>query len=244
MYHQPLDTCIEFCTARDAGLLLANACEDDVPESFWRNFYNIGGGPAARVTFVEMMGHIFTALGLGTPEHLSDRNWYALRNFHCHWYEDSSRLNDYLHFQTMGMDEYAQSIVDGSPWYVTLPTRPGINWLMRRNWVKGRSRRLLLNPLAFGSPASTMYWMENNVEGRISAFFKDRESWENIPRHWDGLERPSFDDYRRLDHGYVQRFAMGFLPTITSRPRSCPSANSSPCRVSNRLSFALLMKVL
>lgn len=202
MFHQPLDTCIEFCTARDSGQLLANACEDDVPESFWRRFYNIGGGPSARVTFVELMERIFTALGLGKPEQLSQRNWYALRNFHCHWYEDSSRLNEYLHFQTMGMDEYVQSMVDGAPWYVMLPTKPGINWLMNRTWVKGLIRHLLLKPLAFGTPASTMYWIEKNVEGRISAFFKDRESWENIPQHWDGLKRPSFDDYRRLDHGY------------------------------------------
>ncbi len=33
-----------------------------------------------------------------------------------------------------------------------------------------------------------------------------------------------------------QCFAIGFLPTNTSRCRSCPSANSSPCRASNRLS--------
>jgi hypothetical protein len=34
-----------------------------------------------------------------------------------------------------------------------------------------------------------------------------------------------------------QCFAMGFLPTVASRRRSCPSANPSPCRVDNRLSF-------
>ena len=28
MFHQPLETCIELCTQHDAGLLLANACED------------------------------------------------------------------------------------------------------------------------------------------------------------------------------------------------------------------------
>ena len=202
MFHQPLETCLEFCTARDSGLLLANACEDDVPESFWRGFYNIGGGPSARVTFVELMEGIFSALGLGKPEELTERNWFALRNFHCHWYEDSSRLNDFLHFQTMGMKEYVQSVVDGSPWYVSLPTWPGISWLMQRRWVKGLIRQFLLRPLAFATPNSTMYWIRNNVAGRISAFFRDRESWERIPPGWEGLKRPSFDDYRRLDHGY------------------------------------------
>src|ERR1700694_1856079 len=40
-----------------------------------------------------------------------------------------------------------------------------------------------------------------------------------------------------------QRFAMGFLPTNTSRCRSCPSARPSFCKAVNRLtcSFLLLM---
>lgn len=202
MFHQPLETCIEFCTARDAGLLLANACEEDVPESFWRNFYNIGGGPTARVTFLELMERVFSALGLGTPDQISERNWYALRNFHCQWYEDSSRLNDFLNFQTMGMDEYVQSILDNAPWYVTLPTKPGINWLMNRSWVKALIRHFLLKPLAFNTNNSTMYWIRHGVQHRIAAFFGDKQSWEAIPKRWDDLQRPTFEDYRRLDHGY------------------------------------------
>jgi nucleoside-diphosphate-sugar epimerase len=93
MFHQPLETCIEFCTARDSGLLLANACEDDIAEKFWRNFYNIGGGPAARITFQELMERVYGALGLGRPEQLSDRNWYGLRNFHC---QSIRRINSVL----------------------------------------------------------------------------------------------------------------------------------------------------
>jgi hypothetical protein len=202
MFHQPLHTCIEFCTAHDSGLLLANACEDDVPESFWRNFYNIGGGEPARVTFMELMERVFTALGLGRPEQLAQRNWFALRNFHCQWFEDSSRLHDYLQFQTMGMAEYVQSILDAAPWYVLLPARPGIRWLMAHGWVKALIRNLLLKPLAFKTPDSTMYWLRHQLQGRISAFFKDRASWECIPRDWDSVRRPAFDDYQRLDHGY------------------------------------------
>ena len=35
MFHQPINTHIEFCTPFDAGRLLANACEDDVPEELY-----------------------------------------------------------------------------------------------------------------------------------------------------------------------------------------------------------------
>jgi hypothetical protein len=125
-----------------------------------------------------------------------------LRNFHCQWFEDSGKLNDHLHFQTMGVDEYVQSILDGSPWFVTLPTKPSMRWLMARRWVKYLIRRLLMKRLAFATPDSTMYWMNNGLDGRISAFFKDRHSWESIPTTWSDIPRPQFDHYQRLDHGY------------------------------------------
>ena len=202
MFHQPLQTCIEFCTAHDSGVLLANACEDSVPDSFWRNFYNIGGGASARLTFIELMERVFTGLGLGHPKQITQRNWFALRNFHCQWYEDSSRLNDYLQFQSMGVDEYVASVLKGSPWYVSLPSKPGVRWLMGRPWAQALIRRLLMKPLAFKTSDSTMYWLSNDLVGRVSAFFKDRESWESIPEDWDTIQRPSFEDYQRLDHGY------------------------------------------
>lgn len=51
---------------------------------------------------MELMEQVCGALGLGSPEQLSERNWFALRNFHCHWFEDSAKLNEFLNFQTMG----------------------------------------------------------------------------------------------------------------------------------------------
>ncbi|MCB1706842.1 MAG: NAD(P)-dependent oxidoreductase [Halioglobus sp.] len=202
MFHQPLETCIEFCTAADAGLLLANVCEDSVPEAFWRRFYNIGGGPAARLTFLELMEQVFGALGIGKPEGLAQRNWFALRNFHCHWFEDSGKLNDYLQFQTMGVEEYVQSVVDSAPWYAKLPALPGMRSIMSAKAVQGMIRHFLMKPLATKTPDSTMYWLSDNLEDRISAFFRSRETWQQIPRGWDDIRRPGYGEYQRLDHGY------------------------------------------
>jgi len=92
MFHQPLDTCIEFCTMEDSGRLLANACEDSVPEEFWRRFYNIGGGERCRLNYIELQQRSFDVLGMGKLEDLTERNWFATRNFHCHWFEDSDVL--------------------------------------------------------------------------------------------------------------------------------------------------------
>ena len=202
MFHQPLETCIELCTAHDAGLLLANACEDDVPEEFWRRFYNIGGGASARLTYFELMQRIFGALGLGEPHELAQRNWFALRNFHCQWFEDSGTLNDYLHFQTMGVNEYVASVLEGSPWYVRLPSKPVIRDVMRLPLVKALIRRFLMQRLASSSRDATMFWVQHGLADRISAFFKDRDAWEAIPSHWNGIRHPNYRDYRRLDHGY------------------------------------------
>jgi nucleoside-diphosphate-sugar epimerase len=207
MFHQPLETCIEFCSVADAGLLLANACEDNIPESFWRRFYNIGGGPAARLTFLELMERIYGALGLGAPAELTDRNWFALRNFHCHWFEDSATLNDYLHFQTMGVEEYVQSVIEGSPWYVTLPARPVARSIMALKSVKKIIRHFLMKPLATGTADSTLYWFRNNLNYRISAFFNSRETWQQIPESWDDIRRPNYEDYQRLHHGYDESLA-------------------------------------
>jgi hypothetical protein len=60
-----------------------------------------------------------------------------------------------------------------------------------------------MKTMAFNTPDSTMYWMQHDIKSRISAFFKDRDTWENIPPGWEGIRRPSFGEYQRLDHGYI-----------------------------------------
>jgi hypothetical protein len=38
----------------DSGRLLAIACDDSVPEEFWRRFSNIGGGERCRLDYTEI----------------------------------------------------------------------------------------------------------------------------------------------------------------------------------------------
>ena len=47
IFHQPPQNLLEWVSAMESGILLANVCEDWVPESFWRGVYNIGGGERA-----------------------------------------------------------------------------------------------------------------------------------------------------------------------------------------------------
>lgn len=58
MFHNPVNGVFEWSAANDSGRLMAALCADDVPESLWRGFYNIGGGASSRIT-----NHEFLALG-------------------------------------------------------------------------------------------------------------------------------------------------------------------------------------
>jgi hypothetical protein len=68
--------------------------------------------------------------------------------------------------------------------------------------VKKLIRGFLMKPLAHTTSDSTMYWMENDLQYRISAFFRDKARWQAIPSQWADIRRPDFQDYRRLSHGY------------------------------------------
>ena len=194
MFHQPINTCMELCTVHDAGLLLANACEEDLPEGFWRRFYNIGGGPTCRTVFVSYLEQTMRLFGIDFRKVL-ERNWFATRNFHCHWFEDSGVLNDALHFQTESLEDHIRQIRESIPEHV----RDGARGIPHEE-----IKQKVLLPLASATPDSTLYWIRHRMEGRISAFFKSHEDWTRIPADWD--QDPTEDPWKvqplRLHHGY------------------------------------------
>jgi nucleoside-diphosphate-sugar epimerase len=196
MYHQPLGTHFEFVTAADSGRLLANACEDDVPEEFWRRIYNVGGGEACRVIFEEYADAVFRGLGLGAPSELFDRKWFVLKNFHCHWFEDSDVLEGYLRFRRDTLESHLREISELSRWYVKVVSAPGVGRLIPKRLVKN----LIMKPLA-RSRNGPLRWIEHDVEGRITAFFGSREDWARIP-DWGEQKIERGIEPIRLYHGY------------------------------------------
>ena len=81
-------------TAEDSGRLLANVCEEEVPDEFWNRFYNISSGPSFRLTNYEFESKLLKAIGCPAPEKIFEPNWFAIRNFHGQWYTDSDLLED------------------------------------------------------------------------------------------------------------------------------------------------------
>lgn len=191
-FHVPVKGVIEWVTAEDSGRLLANVCEDWVPEDFWCKFYNVGGGKTYRLTNYEFESMLMKALHCPAPEKVFDVQWFATRNFHGIWFEDSDRLDDILHFRGgQTASEYFRSLADSLPWFYGLtPVVPAFVIKMMMRWVAGRNH---LAPL---------YWRKHNVDERIRLHFGSREEWDALPG-WEGtdLSRPS-DIPVSVGHGY------------------------------------------
>ena len=189
-FHQPINTHMELVTAEDAGYGLVQCLE--CPDDFYGRIYNMGGGPQCRVAFLEYSQKMLDILGLGDYRKIMDRNWFALRNFHCCWWEDSHILNAYLgHWRSTLQDHY-QQVSDSTPWYTKLGkiAPPSLTRFFMKGHTQGKN--------------GTLHWIKTNNQGRISAFFGSLEKWEAIPA-WD-VDMPQINGkVELLDHGYTEK---------------------------------------
>jgi nucleoside-diphosphate-sugar epimerase len=174
MFHTHWNTPIEWATARTSGLMLKNLVVKDsegtLPQNFWRRCYNIGNGKDARVTGYDTVNRGFKMMGCSAKQ-IFKPNWNIARNFHCMWYYDSSVLNDYLDFQYEGFEDFFSKL-EKKLWFFKLG-KP----------FKGIIRKAGIERL-FKNSNSPMFWLNNNIEGRIKAFFKSREDYNKIPSDW------------------------------------------------------------
>lgn len=191
-FHVPIDGVLEWATAEDSGRLLANVCEDDVPEEFWNRFYNISSGPSYRLTNYEFERKLLQAISCPPPEKIFEANWFALRNFHGQWYTDSDELEHYLHFRSnQSCDDYFKWMAQQVPWYFHLSkiTPPFII-------------KMMMKTIASKKGLGTLNWIKTNNTERISAYFGSMEAWKTIPK-WEKInkQRPS-ETPVILNHGY------------------------------------------
>lgn len=191
MFHEPIDGVFEWVTARDSGRLLANVCEENVPEGFWRRIYNIGGGEKYRTTNYEFMQKSFKAIGINDFRKVVDLNWFATRNFHGQWYEDSDVLENYLHFRSGSADEFIDELSKNAP----------LKMKLAKYVPAFIIKKLVMEPVV-NKRLGTMYWIKNNESNRISAFFGSKETWQEISS-WEEykVNEPSKKP-KRLNHGY------------------------------------------
>lgn len=193
MFHVPINGVLEWATIEDSGLLLERICEDDVPEIFWKRFYNIGSGAEYRLTNFQFEEYILKAVHLGSPKKYFNPNWFITRNFHGQFYADSDELDNLLHFRhNVPVKEYFDNMSKGLPGYYKLS-------VIAPAFAVKMAMKTMTKKETFG----TMDWIKTGNRDRITAYFGSLEAWKKIPSSWKDFEikLPSME-VTYLDHGY------------------------------------------
>ncbi len=196
MFHVVINGVLEWATVEDSGLLLANICNDDVPEEFWRRFYNIGSGAEYRLTNYEFECLLLKAIGMGDPKKIFNADWFILKNFHGQWYLDSDVLESYLHFRhNIPVKEYFDNLSKTVPKYYKL-SKLAPPFLVKK---------FLMEKIANTDVYGTMDWIKKKDMNRVTAYYGSIEDWQSIGT-WDTFKtyRPNDDPAKAtvLDHGY------------------------------------------
>jgi hypothetical protein len=194
MFHVPIRGVLEWATVEDSGRLMANLCEDGLPEEFWCKFYNIGSGAEYRLTNYDFERYLLGAINCPAPEKIFDVKWFATHNFHGQFYLDSDKLEEYLHFRAnVPVEEYFKQMAS------TLPKFYKLAKIAPAFLIKPFMRLIALDK-TFG----TLGWLKHNNEERIKAYFGSREEREKIGSwvEMSDIHLAGMDEAERLSHGY------------------------------------------
>lgn len=205
MFHVPIRGVLEWATVEDSGRLLERICRPEVPQEFWKRFYNIGSGAGYRISNYKFECLLLDAIGCPRPEKIFNSNWFTLRNFHGMWYLDSDVLENYLHFRAnVPIEDYFRQMAKAE----TVPA--GIKFAARTKVAKlvPHIVKLAMRFMANSTEHGTQWWIKNGKEQRIHAYYGTLEAYRAIPS-WDkmDLSEPS-DQPVILDHGYDEQKPM------------------------------------
>lgn len=191
-FHTTLDGVLEWITPQDSGRLLANICEENVPDELWGNIYNIGGGEPNRLTNLELFDKMLGAAGVEDFREVLDPRWFALKNFHGQWYSDSDKLEQLVPFRHLTLDEYLREQSEDVPWYIRLGS--ALPRLVRAKFER----------VARG-PRGTLSWLAQGDLAHIKAYFGSLKLWKNIGG-WESITRTRPPEKPLLlNHGYDEK---------------------------------------
>ncbi len=218
LLHMPLDACMENLTDRDAGYGLVNCLDIPADSDFWRRVYNMSGGPEMRCAAYEYLDASMKLLGSSGVESCTRRRWFARRNFHMQFFEDSHILNTYLHHWRDTLEEYWDFLRNQMPGQMRLLAN-SCKYLPLLRWLVEKQTYRRLAAMANYHKNGTAYWRKKNNNERINAFYGSFAEYDAIPE-WKYSEKPMLSsDWRRLDHGYDeenQNFTITDLETAAN----------------------------
>lgn len=176
-FHVPLKGAIEWVSVEDSGRLLERVCRPEVPDSFWCNYYNVGGGESYRLINYQFERELLKALGCPSPEKIFDTQWFATDNFHGIWFEDSDELDTVLNFRDgKTFEESLHNMKKTLPFYFKLaPLAPSI--IIKK----------FMEKVAHTPELGTLWWIENHRDDKIKAAWGNLENRSKIPG-WKNLK--------------------------------------------------------
>ncbi len=192
MFHTCFNAPLEWATAEDSGLLIANIIRSDTAQDlgqkFWVKVFNLGGGQCNCVTGYDVLNDGFEIIG-GTVKNFFEPAFNATRNFHGLWFYDSKALDDLFHYQRQSTADF---------WKKFKQTH-GI-MKVGKAVPKRLIKRCAIMSL-FKSPNSVKYWYKHNDEAKLIAYFGGKAEYEKLGRKWDGFPLLRFN--QAPDGGYI-----------------------------------------
>ncbi|MDE6398206.1 MAG: NAD-dependent epimerase/dehydratase family protein, partial [Clostridiales bacterium] len=212
MFHTCFNAPLEWATAHDSGVLMANILKKDVrgelPDGvFWKKVFNIGGGIENAITGYDTLNDGFRLIGGSTADFFKPY-YNATRNFHGAWFYDSDALNDIFNYRSQTVADYWREIGRTHRYYALGKIVP--KCLIAKFAIK----RL------FKSPNSPAYWYKHNDIAKLTAYFGSKENYEKLLKtRWkdfpllienraengDALDYAALKDRttaKTIDHGY------------------------------------------
>lgn len=207
MFHVPLNGVLEWATVEDSATLMERLCHDDIPDEFFRRFYNIGSGDQYRITNYQFEDLLLSAIHMGhdATKKVFEPNWFVTRNFHGQWYADGDILEEYLHFRhNVPVEQYFKEMANNVEWFYKLAgvaTLPGIVKIAKAG----------LGMIAKNKRFGTRTWVAENNTERLNAFWGDKDSfgmdqYKKVPTDWKDADiHIPTKEVSYLDHGYDEK---------------------------------------
>ncbi len=102
MFHNPLDTCMEIATPKDAARAFVNGINHR--QALAHKVFNLGGGENCRTSYRSLLEKNLEINGLGKLDF--PKKSFAEKNFHCGYMMDSDVLEEIVRFRRHTLEDY------------------------------------------------------------------------------------------------------------------------------------------
>ncbi len=176
MFHTCFNAPLEWVTAHDSGVLIANIIKkdsaNDLGQKFWKQCFNIGSSSTNQITGYDTLNDGFKLTG-GTTKDFFKPYFNGTRNFHGVWFQDGEKLNKLFDYVSQDVKDYWGQI-GKKYWY----------YKFGKIVPKSVISKLAIQKL-FKDDNSPAYWYKHNDTARLTAFFGSKEDYEKLPKKWD-----------------------------------------------------------